>query len=83
MNVGEFKDYFRGLLVNSGNPAVAGVDLYDVPHNQVPLRDLAVRGTDGVTLYLNIVRTAPPGGDRPDTATVTKAKPGVKVITRE
>lgn len=83
MNVGEFKDYFRDLLVNSGNPAVAGVDFYDVAHNEAPLRDLAVRGTDGVTLYLSIVRTAPPGGDKPDAATIAKTEPGVRVIASE
>lgn len=83
MNVGEFKDYLRGLLVDSGNPAIAGVDFYHVAHNDVPLRDLAVRGADGVTLYLDIVRTAPPGGDKPDARTVAKTEPGVTVITRE
>ena len=81
MTVDDFKDYFRGLLTNSGRATVAGVDLYDVPDNGHPLQDLAVRGTDGVTLYLSIVRTSPPGGDKPGEGVVTKSTPGVKVIT--
>lgn len=59
MNIGEFKDYLRELLIKDA--AVDSVDYYDVPGNGAPLRDLAVRGTDGVSLYLRIVRTAPPG----------------------
>lgn len=79
MNVIEFKEYFRELLANSGNPAIAGVDFYDVPDNEYPLQDLVVRGTDDVSLYLSIVRTSPPGGDKAGEP-VQKSEPGVKVI---
>ena len=81
MTVDDFKEYFRGLLANSGHAAVAGADFYDVSGNEHPIKDVAVRGTDGVTLYLSIVRTSPPGGDKSGEGVVTKSEPGVKVIT--
>ncbi|HEY3607470.1 MAG TPA: hypothetical protein VGL06_08210, partial [Pseudonocardiaceae bacterium] len=71
MTVDDFKQYFQELLTNSGHTAIAGV------------KDLAVRGTDGVTLSLSIVRTSPPGGDKSDREVVTKSEPGVKVIAGE
>jgi hypothetical protein len=80
MNITEFRDYLRALVVNSGNEAVAGVEFYDVAGNELPVRDLAVRCTDGVTLYLRTVMTAPPGGDKPDGTVVTKSEPGVRLI---
>ncbi|HEY3608431.1 MAG TPA: hypothetical protein VGL06_13065 [Pseudonocardiaceae bacterium] len=83
MTVDDFKQYFQELLTNSGHTAIAGVDVYDIPGNEGPLKDLAVRGTDGVTLYLSIVRTSPPGGDKPGREVVTKSEPGVKVIAGE
>jgi hypothetical protein len=83
MNIEDFKDYFRGLLANPSNDAIADVDFYDVAGNGRPLKDLAVHGADGVTLYLSIVRTSPPGGDKPGRQAITKSAPGVRVITSE
>jgi hypothetical protein len=79
MTVEDFRDYFRTLLASSGNPAIAGVDFYDVPGERSQ-KDLTVRGTDGTTLYLSIVRTSPPGGDEAGRDVVTKPEPGVQVI---
>jgi hypothetical protein len=81
MTVDDFKEYFRDLLANSGHAAIGGVDMQDAPGSKEPLKELVVRGTDNVTLHLTIVRTSPPGGDKPGREIVTKPEPGVQVIT--
>jgi hypothetical protein len=76
-----FQDYLLGVLKRAEHPDIAAVELYDVPGNGFPLRDIQVRGTDGVTLYLRIVHGAPSaGGDHAQPEKIVeKTSPGVEV----
>jgi hypothetical protein len=56
-----FVGYLGELLGNSGHPDIAKVTRYDVPEGGVT--DLKVGCADGTSIYLRIVRSAPPGGD--------------------
>ena len=76
-----FETYLFNLLRDAGHPALAAVEEYDVAGNDHVLRDVRVRGTDGITIDIRIARTAPAGGDpaeREETI-VTKETPGVEV----
>ena len=64
MNIDDFRQYFHDLLANSNEPEIAGVEYYDAQKGESSIRDIAVRGTDGLTLFLRTVRTSPPGGDK-------------------
>jgi hypothetical protein len=71
-----FVDYLRDVLATSGHPDIVGVEQYDVPEGGVS--DLKVRFADGVTIYLRVVRSAPPGGDdhtKPETIVTKDAVP--------
>ncbi|CAM3412911.1 hypothetical protein KIPE111705_07170 [Kibdelosporangium persicum] len=58
MRVERFKDYLREKII--GLPDVASVDTYAVDD---AITGIKVTGTDGVELYLHVVRTSPNGGD--------------------
>lgn len=84
MRVDRFKTYLHDLLNNAQHPGIAGAGYYDVAGNEHSLQDIRVNGTDGVTVYLRIVTTAPQGGDdhaQPERI-VEKSVPGVQVVRR-
>ena len=80
MRVQRFQAYFRGLLEGASDAGIAEIEEYEVPGNE-GRPNLHIRGTDGVTIDLVIVATAPTGGDdhnKPETIT-EKSAPGIEV----
>lgn len=72
MRVERFKEYLRESLAGAGNPGITGVDTFPVPNDEVT--GIKVTCSDGITIYLQVVRTSAPGGDdhsKPETI-VTK-----------
>jgi hypothetical protein len=57
----------RDLLSESGHSDLTSVETVPMPGNDHPIPELRVTCTDGTTMILHVVRTAPPGGE-PDGA---------------
>ncbi|OQO92232.1 hypothetical protein B1813_08335 [Saccharomonospora piscinae] len=74
MKVEGFKDWLAEQLQNRG----VDVSRYDVASG---LSDLAVRG-EGAEYRLRIVRTSPPGGERPDDANTVQRPAGTAIEVR-
>ncbi|WP_253771588.1 hypothetical protein [Goodfellowiella coeruleoviolacea] len=80
MRVERFRQWLHQVLAESGHPGIEAVAGYEVPGGGHGRTDTVVRGTDGVALYLRVVRTAPPGGeDLSQPETVITREPGVPI----
>jgi hypothetical protein len=53
----------RDLLAEYDHPDVSSVETAPMPGNDHPPSELRVTFTDGTTMILHVVRTAPPGGE--------------------
>jgi hypothetical protein len=63
VRIDRFKEYLRETIAGSGHPGVTGVDTFPVPHDEIT--GIKVTCSDGITIYLQVVRTSAPGGDDP------------------
>jgi hypothetical protein len=84
VKVERFKTYFADLMRADQNPGVESVETYKVAGEapDSPLRDIKITGTDGVTLYLRVVRGAADGEGLwgAEEKILTKPERGVQII---
>lgn len=68
MKVRQFEGFMKGLIEGSGHDEINKVQTFaEAGLTDKPV-GLKIEFTDGACVYVQFVRTSPPGGDQPDHA---------------
>ncbi|MEV5408634.1 hypothetical protein AB0K60_07325 [Thermopolyspora sp. NPDC052614] len=80
MRAARFERYLRDLLAGSGNLAIKDVMTFgEVGYDSLP-NGLQVSFLTGARIYLQVVRTSPPGGDSLDNPEIIKSGEALALV---